>query len=92
VIVRIATEGQFEIPEDAGEELNRLDNETVSAVEAGDEARINDTFAKMIALVRERGSLLSSDDLRGSMVILPPPDLTLAEAEHEFTGDGILPD
>jgi len=25
-------------------------------------------------------------------VILPPPDTTLAEAAHEFTGDGLIPD
>jgi hypothetical protein len=35
---------------------------------------------------------LDGADLRESDLIVPPPDLTLAEAEEEFTGDGLLPD
>jgi len=92
VIVRIATEGQYEVPDDLQEELNRLDNETVGACESGSEERFKETYGRMLSLVRERGSQLSPDDLRESTVILPPPDLTLAEAAREFTGDGILPD
>ena len=40
MIVRIATEGQYELADDdvAGR-LNALDNEAVAAVEAGDEAK-----------------------------------------------------
>ena len=47
MIVRIATEGQYELPDDdvAGR-LNALDNEAVAAVEAGDEARFADLFAR----------------------------------------------
>ena len=32
------------------------------------------------------------DDLEGSDVILPPPDLSFAEAASEFTGEGLIPD
>lgn len=92
MIVRIVTEGQYDVPDDLYDELNRLDNEIVVAVEAGDEELFYDTWNKLLGLVRDRGSQLGDEDLRGSSLILPPPDLTLAEAEHEFTGDGILPD
>ena len=37
MIVRIAGEGQFELPEDVAGSLNELDNEAVAAVEAGKE-------------------------------------------------------
>ena len=92
MIVRIATEGQYDLPDDAYAELNELDNTTVTAVEAGDEELFYDTWNKLLGLVRDRGSQLGDEELRESSLILPPADLTFAEAEHEFTGEGILPD
>ena len=92
MIVRISTEGQYEVPDDVYEQLNELDNATVAAVEADDEAQFTSTFGQLIELVRSRGTRLSDDDLHESALILPPPDLTLAEAEEQFTGEGLLPD
>ncbi|MEA2294975.1 MAG: hypothetical protein QOE86_2614 [Solirubrobacteraceae bacterium] len=92
MIVRIATENQYRFPDEKAEQLNDLDNETVAAVEAGDEARFQELFQQMLELVRSEGQLLGDDDLEGSDIILPPPDLTLDEAQHEFTGDGLIPD
>ncbi len=92
MIVRIATEDQFEVPQDAVEELNRLDNEVVEAVEAKDEQRYTETFARLIEMVRTRGTKLDDDDLRESQVILPPPDTGLAEAKRDFSGEGVIPE
>jgi hypothetical protein len=92
VIVRISTEGQYELPDGMLDELNELDNRVVAAVEADDEASFKHSFSEMIELVRSRGTQLSDDDLQESTLIMPPPDLTLAEAERDFTGDGLLPD
>lgn len=93
MIVRIATEGQYELADgDVAARLNALDNEAVTAVEAGDEARFTDLFAQIIAFVRDNGTRLGADDLRGSDVIVPPPDTSLEEARHDFTGDGLIPD
>jgi hypothetical protein len=92
VIVRIATEGQYELPDDAYDELNRLDNETVASVENHDEPNFRRTYEALLQYVRDNGTELAGDDLHESAIILPPPDLTLAEAEADFTGDGLLPD
>jgi hypothetical protein len=92
VIVRISTEGQYEVPDDVQDELNRLDNETVGAVESADEGRFRQTYGELIEFVRTRGTRLDDDALHESALILPPPDLTLAEAEVQFTGEGLLPD
>jgi len=93
MIVRIATEGQYELPDGEGSaQLNALDNDAVAAVEAGDEARFADLFGQIIAFVRERGTRLEADDLRGSDVIVPPPDTSFEEARHDFSGDGLIPD
>jgi hypothetical protein len=92
VIVRIATEGQWRLPDEDAQRLNELDNETVKAAEEGDEARFAELFQEMLDLVRRDGKALGDDELEESDVILPPPDTTLAEAAHEFTGDGLIPD
>ena len=92
MIVRIATDDQYRLPDDDAARLNELDNEAVAAVDAGDEGRFHEVFAAMLELVRRDGHRLDDDDLEESDVILPPPDLTFDEARHEFTGEGLIPD
>ena len=92
MIVRIATENQYRLSDDVRSRLNELDNEAVAAVEAGDEARFHELFDQMLAVVRAEGHLLGEDELEGSDVIIPPPDLSFEEAKAEFTGDGLIPD
>jgi hypothetical protein len=92
VIVRIATEQQYQLPDDVRQKLNQLDNEAVAAVEAGDEPRFHQLFEQMLHIVRTEGHLLDDGELRGSDVILPPPDTSFAEAAADFTGEGLIPD
>lgn len=92
MIVRIATEDQYRLPDTDAERLNELDNEAVAAVESGDEERFHELFDQMIELVRSDGERLEQDDLEGSDVIIPPPDLSFEEARNEFTGEGLIPD
>jgi hypothetical protein len=92
VIVRIATERQYRLPDETAGRLNELDNEAVAAVEAGDEPRFHQLFDEMLTIVRRDGQLLEEDELSGSEIILPPPDLTFEEAQGEFTGEGLIPD
>jgi hypothetical protein len=92
VIVRISGEGQFRLPDEDAERLNELDNEAVGAVEAGDEGRFRDLWAQMLDLVKADGNALADDELVESDVILPPRDVTFAEAKGEFTGEGLIPD
>ena len=92
MIVRIATEGQYRLPDDDADTLNELDNEVVAAVEAGDEDRFHEVFEQMLDLVRRAGTPLDEDELEESDVILPPPDTSFVEAAAEFTGEGLIPD
>jgi hypothetical protein len=92
VIVRIATEDQYRLPDEDAARLNDLDNQAVAAVESGDEDRFHEVFESMLQLVRRDGQLLGDDELEESDVILPPPDLTFVEAGAEFTGEGLIPD
>ena len=91
MIVRISTEGQYEISDDEVSKLNELDNAAVAACESQDEASFRQTFNQLLAFVREHGTAVADDILEGSDVILPPPDISLQEASEEFSGDGLIP-
>jgi hypothetical protein len=92
VIVRISGEGQFRIPDEDQDKLNELDNAAVEAVDAGDEARFQELWGQMLAMVANDGNALPEDELVESDIILPPRDISLEEAREEFTGEGLIPD
>jgi hypothetical protein len=92
VIVRIANEGQFKLPDDDAAQLNELDNQAVAAAVAKDEAKFNELWQQMLSLVEGHGEEVADDELVSSDVILPPRDVSFEEACAEFTGDGLIPD
>jgi hypothetical protein len=91
VIVRIATEGQYQVPDADAAELNELDSQAVSACEAGDQVAFRDVFGRLVEYVRAHGTRVGEDELVGSDIILPPPDVSLQEARAEFQGEGLIP-
>ena len=92
MIVRIAGEGQFKLPDEDAERLNELDNEAVRAVEAGDREGFQSLWSQMLDLVGSDGNGVADDELVESDVILPPRDVSFEEACAEFTGEGLIPD
>jgi hypothetical protein len=92
VIVRIAGEGQFRLPDGDAARLNDLDNEAVAAVEANNQERFDELWQQMLSLVTDEGQEVPLDELVESDVILPPRDISFEEACNEFTGDGLIPD
>jgi hypothetical protein len=91
VIVRIATEGQYELLGSDEETLDELDNQAVAACQARDEQQFRDAFGRLLEFVRTNGQPVAEDRLAPSDVILPPPDTSMEEAEGEFTGEGLIP-
>jgi hypothetical protein len=92
VIVRIAGEGQYTLPDEDAARLNELDNAAVAAVEAGDEGRFAELWQQMLDLVKRNGNAVPDDELVESDVILPPRDISFEEAAGEFSGEGLIPD
>jgi hypothetical protein len=96
MIVRVFSDGQYRVPDDAQGALNELDAKALAAVEAGDEPAFLAAYAALIDHVHGVGERLADDDLEPSDLILPPADITLAEArsmfaEH-FSAEGLIPD
>ena len=92
MIVRILTEGQYNLPGSYVDDLNAIDNELVELVEAEDQEGFDRLLKKMLDLVRENGTEVPVDELVESDLVLPEPDITLLEAEELFVGEGLVPD
>ena len=92
MIVRLMGEGQFRVDDAHLERLNEFDNAAVAALEAGDEDGFRARLGELHAAVRELGEQLDPAGLSPSDVIVPPADLTPAEARDLFTGEGLIPD
>jgi PspA-Associated protein len=91
VIVRVATDDQYRLPDELVDQLNEIDGEAEKAAEAGDEAAFQELLARMIELVQTKGERLADDELVASDVILPPPHATIAEVGDAFDGEGLIP-
>jgi hypothetical protein len=91
MIVRISGDNQYRL-EGVDGQVNDLDNAVVAAVELGDEQRFHTAYDELLSFVRSHGTPLAEDELEGSDLILPPSDISLSEAQSEFTGVGLIPD
>lgn len=89
MIVRILGEGQFDVPTDAIETLDRLDRELVKAVEADDHAAYGKTLPALLAAVRAHGTPVAADHLGASHLIVPGPAATIADVRRLLSGEGL---
>ncbi|HEY2632015.1 MAG TPA: hypothetical protein VGI26_06505 [Solirubrobacteraceae bacterium] len=92
MIVRISGEDQYRIEDSLQSQLNELDTAVLAAVDSKDEAIFNTAFSDLLGFVRANGSPVGDEEIETSDLILPPDDITLAEAAEEFTGEGLIPD
>ena len=92
MIVRILTEGQYNLPSEYLDELNRIDNQIVDLVAKNSRVEFESMITAMLNLVREKGTPVPIDEMVESDIVLPEPDITMDEAAKLFTGEGIVPD
>jgi hypothetical protein len=92
MIVRVSGEDQYRLDGADSEHVGELEDRVAASVERGDEDAFSQSFAALLDYVRSHGTRVGDDELESSDVILPPADVTLAEAAREFTGEGLIPD
>jgi hypothetical protein len=92
MVVRISGEDQYRLDDSASARLNELETAVAMIVEAGQQDGFNEAYQRLLDYVRSTGRPVGEDELEPSDVILPPADLTFAEAGREFTGEGLIPD
>ena len=91
MIVRILTEGQYELSGSYLDQLNEIDNKLVEVVEQENQSEFERLLKSLLDLVRDNGKEVPVDELVESDIVLPEPDITLLEAEELFTGEGLVP-
>ena len=81
MIVRILSENQYRIDEKHMEAIATLDNELQEAVHKGDHEHFHSLLTQLLTLIRQNGQQVPDDELVTSDLIVPAPDMTLAEAQ-----------
>ena len=89
MIVRISSVGQYELDDDAVTTLDKLDTRLTEALHAGNESEFHAALHETISFV-QRGKEVPHDQLVPSDVVIPPDDITLAEAKDFFTDEGLM--
>ena len=92
MIVRLMTEGRFEVDDEVAKGLNDIDEQAGAALERGDEEQLAELLRRMAEAVRTNGIRVPDEDTSASDAIVPPDDLSLDEARRLFEGDGLIPD
>ncbi|WP_152361514.1 PspA-associated protein PspAA [Microlunatus speluncae] len=92
MIVRILSEGQWNLPDEALTELNALDDAVEQAVAANDADRLAAALHELLEKVRS-GSELPPEELHDSDLILPSSDATLEEVRELLSDaeEGLIP-
>ena len=91
MIVRILGEGQMEVDDGRLDELNKLDNELLEALEHRDETSFQQRLDALLNAVRTGSSPVPDDHLAPSELILPHTDATIDEVRQLLGDDGLIP-
>lgn len=88
MIVRISGEGQYELDDAEGHQLERLDASLTAALHTGDEKNFHQYLHEVLTFIRNQGDPVPVGRVVPSQVIIPPDDVTMAEAQRYFSDDG----
>jgi hypothetical protein len=93
MIVRILGEGQYTVPDERRDALEKLDDALAGAVDQGDHTRFAEALAALTAEVRSSGVALADDAFAPSDLVVPFTDSSLEEtrallADHAESHEG----
>jgi hypothetical protein len=84
VIVRIMTEDQYRLADEQLPEVQRLDDDLEKAVDSGDDESFRAALGQLIAFVRAHGEAVAMEEVVPSDLMIPAPDMSLAEAKSRL--------
>lgn len=89
MIVRILTDNQYRLDESHMHTITRLDHALEDAAAKNDELQFSDLLEQLTTYIRERGQVVPNEELVASELVVPPPDMSMAEARKYFEENGI---
>ena len=101
IIVRVSGQGQFKVNREIMDRINDIDNSIVSLLENADtdvdansikvkQKELNEKINEIINLIRINGMPLDDKEITQSQIMIPNPDISVAEAKKIFRGEGII--
>ncbi len=90
MIIRVMGEGQYRVDSALFDTLNGIDNRIVENVQNGEQEEFSSGLAELIGCIQSNGQRVADTELVESDIIVPPADLTLAEARDVFKGTGLF--
>lgn len=90
MIIRILGEGQFKLDDKHLDRLNKIDNEIVEHVSKSNKVEFRKDLAKLITIIKKEGEPLDPVEIVPSDIIIPPGDMSIAEAKKVFCGQGLI--
>jgi PspAA-like protein len=91
VIVRIMTEDQYRLPDEQLPEVQRLDDDLEKAVDSGDDASFRAALSQLVTFVRAHGEVVALEEVVPSDLMIPAPDMSLAEAKSRLHPEPAVP-
>ena len=91
MIVRILSEGQYEVDDDAVTALNALDDDLTKAIDAGDDDGFRSALTSLVTMVRELGKPVPVDALVPSDFVLPATDAHVDDVREMLGDEGLVP-
>ena len=93
MIIRIMSEGQWDVPDDLLPALNALDEALEKAVLGGDQQAFRAEMTALHDAVRQQGDRVDDDSLEESDALLPDESSTLDEVRALLSdsSEGLIP-
>lgn len=91
MIIRILTEGQYDVPVEQMHDLNLLDDKLEAAIKAGDQENMTATLGELLDRVRSGGAEVAPDAFLQSDLVLPFSDATVDEVRDLLGEEGFIP-
>ncbi len=89
MIVRILSENQYRLDDTHWQAITKMDNQLEEAASQGDEALFGTLLEQLIGFIREHGQVVPNEELVTSQLLIPPPDMQMAEARKYFEENGL---
>ncbi|MDQ2706494.1 MAG: hypothetical protein M3Z25_02150 [Actinomycetota bacterium] len=91
MIIRILGDGQYEVDDSRGDELNLLDTRLLGAVETDDAVAFRPALEEFLTAVEQLGSPLPDGALVPSELVLPARGTDVGEVRAMLRDDGLIP-
>jgi phage shock protein A len=82
IVVRIAGDDQYRLPANARSALEGMDEDLARAIDRNSVEDFARLTRRLVTFVNDMGERLPRDDVRGSDLIVPAADMTLADAKR----------